>query len=194
VVKMAKPRFVRRGLGVALLLAFLVYPAWLLADGGVIRLRQASGPFIVTVFTTATTLRAGPADVSVMVQDRKSQAVILDATVVLAIEPQTGTAGASEVLATSRQATNKLLKAAVLNFPSAGTWLLTVTVRRGPQKVVVSTYLHVAPPLPRVAAIWPYLALPPFAILLFAANQALRRRTLSRSGIPLTEAHANPIK
>jgi hypothetical protein len=184
VVRMAKPQLVRRGLSLALLLAFLVYPAWLRADGGVIRLRQASGPFIITVFTTATTLRAGPADVSVMVQDRKSRTVILDATVVLSIEPQTGTAGGPEILASSRLATNKLLKAAVINFPSAGSWLLRVGVRRGPQKVEVSTYLHVAPPLPRVAAIWPYLALPPFAILLFAANQALRRRALSHSAVP----------
>ena len=173
---------VQRGLSLVLLLASLLVPLLLRADGGVVRLRQASGPFVITVFTAAATLRTGPADVSVMVQDRKSRAVILDATVVVKLKPLTGTACSIVVPATSRQATNKLLKAAVAIFPSAGPWLLTVTVQRGPEKAIATTRLQVAPPLPRAATLWLYLALPPLAMLLFAANQVLRHRAHSRTG------------
>ena len=57
------------------------------ADGGVIRLREAKGPFLVTIFTAAEPVQAGPCDVSVLVQRRDSGDAILDATVELAFKP-----------------------------------------------------------------------------------------------------------
>src|SRR5580704_11488590 len=42
------------------------------ADGGVIRLFEAKGPYIVTIFTASEPVQASPVDVSVMVQRRDS--------------------------------------------------------------------------------------------------------------------------
>ena len=54
------------------------------ADGGVIRLREAKGPFLVTIFTAGEPAQDGLGDVSVLVQRRDSGDAILDATVELA--------------------------------------------------------------------------------------------------------------
>jgi len=165
-----------KALGLAMLFAAILVPASLRADGGVVCLRKASGPFVITVFTGSAELRAGPADVSVMVENRVSREIVLDDDVLLCLQ-STGPGGrVLEFRATRQQATNKLLKSAIVDLPAAGEWKLTVLVRRGAEKAIVSTHLQVAPPLPRLAAIWPFLVLPVLAMMVFAANQALRQR------------------
>jgi hypothetical protein len=161
---------------VALLLAFVLAPLGLHADGGAVCLHKASGPFVITVFINSSELRAGPADVSVMVQNRVSREIVLDDDVSLRLQPTASGGRALEFRATRKQATNKLLKSAIVDLPSSGDWKLTVQVRRGSEKAIVSTQLQVAPPLPRLAAIWPFLMLPFLAMALFAANQVLRQR------------------
>src|SRR5215470_14419790 len=125
--------------------------------------------------TSRNQLRAGPIDVSVLVQDCKSGEAILDATVDLALEPLDSDSPRLRARATHEQATNKLLQAAVLNIPAVGRWGLRAVARRGPEEATVVTGFQVAPPAPRLAAIWPYVLLPPFVIAVFALHQALRR-------------------
>jgi len=74
----------------AALAAALLWPAAAYPDGGTLRLRQDTGPFMVSVFTAPQPLRAGPADVSVLVQDRASTEVLLDAEVTLTLRPPDG--------------------------------------------------------------------------------------------------------
>jgi hypothetical protein len=150
-------------------------------DGGVVRLRQPSGPFLISVFTPPDPLRAGPLDFSVLVQDRSSGETILDAAVYLDIRQLDGNSPLLLARATHEQATNKLFHAAVVKIPEAGRWSLRVDVRRGPDEATGATELQVAPPTPRLAAIWPYLLLPPFAIAVFALHQALRQKALHRA-------------
>jgi hypothetical protein len=69
----------------------------------------------------------------------------------------------------------------MVNIPAAGRWGLRVVVRRGPDESLVTTELQVAPPAPQLAAIWPYLLLPPLAITVFALHQALRQNALHRA-------------
>ena len=64
--------------------ALLLCAAAAAADGGRVRLRQDAGSFAITVFTAPEPLAAGTADVSVLVQDRQTGAVLLDASVDLA--------------------------------------------------------------------------------------------------------------
>ena len=53
------------------------------ADGGIMRVREAQGPFVVTIFTASELQQDSPADVSVMVQERDSNDAVLDANVSL---------------------------------------------------------------------------------------------------------------
>jgi hypothetical protein len=131
------------------------------ADGGAVQLREASGPFVVTVFAAPEPLRVGRIDTSVLVQDRETGRVILDAT------------GATHV-----QARNKLLQAATVDVPAPGWWTIQVFVCRGREEVVLATRLLIMPAAPRLTTIWPFLFIPPLAIGLFALHQTLRRTEL----------------
>src|SRR5271154_2989462 len=85
------------------------------SDGGAIQMRQETSVFIITVFAAPVPLRPGPADISVLVQDRTSQNPVLDAKVFI-----------QTVQATHAQAQNKLLYAASLNLDSPGEWKYSV--------------------------------------------------------------------
>ena len=57
---------------ISLLLAtcLILHPAsFLWADGGTVRLSEEQGRYRITVFTAPAPLRAGPVDVSVLVQE-----------------------------------------------------------------------------------------------------------------------------
>ena len=56
------------------------------ADGGRLQMRQAAGPFVVSLFTAPESPAVGPADLSVMVEEQGS--VLLDANVVVTLTPE----------------------------------------------------------------------------------------------------------
>lgn len=148
------------------------------ADGGVVRLNQRAGPYTVTVFTAPTPLRAGPIDVSVLVQDGHGGDVVTDASVQVTLRADHDPARAVRGTATRAQATNKLLYAALLDLPAAGGWQVEVAIDHGEAPVSVSFAVDAAPPLPPWRAYWPYFALPAVAMAVYALHQwlVLRRR------------------
>jgi hypothetical protein len=154
---------------VILLMIVMLAPLAVRADGGAVQLREASGLFVVTVFTTPDPLRAGQVDASVLVQDRETGRVILDATVNLAFQSVGGT-----TRATHAQAKNKLFQSATVDVPAPGWWTVQVFVCRGRDEAVLATKVFVMPAAPPLAAFWPFLIFPPFAIALFALHQVLR--------------------
>ena len=138
-----------------------------------LRLRQEAGPFSITVFTAPEPLAAGPADVSVLVQDRRTGAVLLDASVEIALA---GPAGVAPLVVEAGPGTNRLLKSAAIAFDRPGTWRLEVVVRRAEETQRVACPLPVAPPASPLGSAWPFLAFPPVAVALFALRGAIRRR------------------
>lgn len=138
----------------------------LFADGGPVLLRQQSGPFLVTVFGAP---QAAPTDLSVLVENARDRTPLLDADVVFHI------AGDS-VRATHDQASNKLLYAALVNFSQPGPSRLAITVTQRGSTATLSAAINVAPAPAPVLAYWPYFALVPAAILLFALNQWLKQK------------------
>lgn len=153
--------------------ALLLEAAVLAADGGRVRGRQEAGPFTVTVFTAPEPLTAGPADVSVLVQDRASGEVLLDARV----EVRLTAPGARESRTfVAGPGTNRLLKSAAVFLPNAGLWAFEVVVRRAADAAAVSGTMPVEAPAPRLVAIWPFVAAPPVAVALFALGVRSRRR------------------
>ncbi len=163
---------------VAALVAALLLPQRAAGDGGTVRLVQTAGPFTVTVFSAPEPLRVGAADVSVLVQDGAG-APVLDATIAVALAPPPGVAGGAIRLAATRTAaTNKLLYAARFEPPAPGAWTAEVSVARGTARARVTCALPVtAARAPGLAAVWPWLALPPAAIALYALHARLRRRS-----------------
>gem|GEM_PF-1630632 len=176
------------------------------ADGGIMRAREVQGPFVVTIFTSSEPQQGSLVDVSVMVQERDSNDAILDATVKLMFTPPTGslaepveqicgTAGMAgfdtnsepyTVVATRRQASNKLLYAAPIRLDAAGTWQLQAFIQREGDSVKIACTLPVSPPPRKLIGLLPYLILPPLVVALFALNQCLRRQSLEKLQSPLT--------
>ncbi len=162
------------------------------AHGGVLRTRQQAGPFIVSIFTAAEPLRAGPVEVSVLVQSSNGS-VLTGAVVDLLLESATPGVERRQASATHDATANKLAKAAVVDLPVAGQWTLTVSVRFNADAATVTCQLPVAPAGSRMRLIWPWLLLPPVGIALFATHQALKRqrtsarsprRSMSKAGLP----------
>ena len=178
-------------------LLVLFSSAQAIADGGVMRLSQAQGPFLITIFSTPELVPHRPVDVSLLIQRRDSKDVVLDAAVDLLLTPPPSTVldlldpicgrstvGSSQsgdqsarhsIRATRGQSSNKLLYAAAIEFGAPGDWTLDATVTSGGDSVQFSCRIPVGPPPRLLAAIFPFLVLPPFAVVLFAVNQRLRK-------------------
>ena len=186
--------------GLALGLALILSPLGVKADGLVVRTKQTQGPFIVTIFTPPEASRDLPTDVTLMIQRRDSGEVVMDAAVDLMFVPPAGAklspndvlcgpthnlpspepTGApgqpASIRAPRAQAANKLFYGMSVVFRAAGNWQLRATIRQGGEEASVTCTLPVGMPPHRLRGLWPYLALPPVVIVLFALNRSLRRR------------------
>jgi hypothetical protein len=169
------------------------------ADVGTVRLREAQGPFVVTLFTCSEVVKGTASDVSVMVQRRDSSEPVLDARVKLVLtaprdsvledtDPfcrapeemflsgMPGAQGRQVILSATRdRSSNKLLYAVPVNWPLPGRWNLEALVRHGPDSAQVMCDVAVGMPTDQVKRLLPYLVLPPLLVAVFAMNQWLRR-------------------
>jgi len=155
------------------------WPVAASADGGLVRLSAEAGPFRLTAFTSPTPLRAGPVDVSVLVQDAADGAPVLDAEVEVRAMAASGGEAIVEA-ATRGGASNRLLRSALLRIPDAGRFTLEVLVTRRGVSARAACEIDVLPALSAPIAYWPYFALPPAAIVLFTLRRW--RAALSRGG------------
>lgn len=156
--------------------------ALLPGDGGTLVLRKQAGPLTISVFSSPEPLRVGAADLSVMVQKSRDNSAVLDATVRVHLR-QSAIDGIAEVVAPARhdQASNKLLYAAHVNLASAGKWQLAATVETPDGSAEVASTINVEPRQAPIIAYWPYFAVVPLLVLLFAINQLLKsRRNVNR--------------
>lgn len=139
--------------------------------------RKRADPFIVTAFGEPVPLRAGIADLSVMVQKEADRSPVLDAAVSVRLK-KSSAANITEIVApaTHSRATNKLLYAAHITLPSAGEWELSVDVKQQAASAVASGEIAVAPQQAPETAYWPYFAIVPLFVVLFILNRWLRSK------------------
>lgn len=156
----------------ALVLAALLCAGTAAADAARVRVHQDSGPFTVTVFTAPEPLTAGPAEISVLVQERGSGAVLRDARV--EIELRGPAIGPPRIFAASA-GSNRSFRVAVVELEPEGDWEIAVVVRRAGATGRVSASVPVGPPVSRLSWIWPFLAGPPIGVALYALGNAVRR-------------------
>jgi hypothetical protein len=158
----------------------LLCPALARADGGTMRFSKECDGYRITLFTFPTSLRAGVADFSLLVQSTHSDAALLDLPVTIHVHPQGDPERQSGGLATTDAATNKLFRALQLPLSQPGWWHVEVVVDTptGPRQV--ETDLEVGPPLPSWVDLGFWISWPAAAIFLFVIHQQLvRRRRLS---------------
>jgi len=177
--------------------AFLVWclsATALLADGGVLIGQETSGDMTVSVFAAPTPLRAGPVDVSVLLQ--REGVPLTDGTMKVHIRKDTTDETPSgpgwvppccrmtfppEMPMPIGHSANRLLYGNWISLPESGRWLLDFAWEVDGQAHEIQVELEVAPPMPPALAYWPYLFFPVGASAVFGLNLlARRRRTESR--------------
>ena len=145
---------------------------FVLADGGVVQIQRSAGRYIITVFTAPVPLRAGPAEISILIQDNQNP--VLDAKVAVILRRDG--VGTIKAEAGREQAKNKLLYTALVRFPEAGCWEIEVLVAKNTEEHKITGVMTVAPSRHFLLTHWWVLSLPPVTIVLFVINQWLKRR------------------
>jgi hypothetical protein len=138
------------------------------------RLRQTVGGYQIAVFTSPTPLRAGPLDISVLVQGAATNEWLAEARVTVFLKAAQGR-HTLECQATTEAATNKLFHAALFELPEAGQWDVEVAVEgpMGPARVEFS--VEAAEAQPRWRELWPWFTWPALVIALFGVHCLLRK-------------------
>jgi hypothetical protein len=142
-------------------------------DGGTVVFAEKKGGYRFTVFCAPTPLRAGPIDISVLVQDESSGEPLPELPVTIRL---TRHQTILEYPATTAMATNKTMQAAQFDLPESGRWALEVQVDGSHGQIVLGTELYAAEPLPRWLQLWPWFSWPLIVIALFAVQQRSGRR------------------
>jgi hypothetical protein len=160
---------------VGVMVGWVFFGTWsapVFADGGSLRLSQEKGGYRITVFSAPTPLRAGPVDLSVLVQDASTGDPLTQMPVTIRLTQSGGLA--LEYPATSAAATNKLLQAAQFELPGPGRWALEVQIEGPHGPAVVGTQLEAARRLPRWREMWLWISWPALVIVLFLLKKRMR--------------------
>lgn len=151
------------------------------ADGGSVRAAERVGSHAVTVFAAPNPPRAGPIDVSVLVQDAESGRPVEIDSIPIRLVSQSGPPASVSATATRAAATNKLLCAAKLDVPRSGRWRVGVQVGEAGREIQFT--LDAGEALPKWRSLWPWFAWPILPIAGFLALSRRRRPPLARQAV-----------
>jgi hypothetical protein len=143
------------------------------ADGGTVQLSRVERGCRLSVFTAPNPLRAGPIDVSVLVQEADSGAPLAQATVEIALMRRARPGQVLHAVATEGGATNKLFRAASVELPAAGWWDVEIVCQTADGPIRGRFAMEAAAPLPRWPAVWPWVSWPFAVIALFGVHRWL---------------------
>ena len=131
-------------------------------DNLALRFQGQSEPFLISVFAQPGYLPAGHVTFDILVQDRNTHDVQLDATIELTAVADDGRPRMiSTVRAVRKMSENKLLQTAELNLSSEGNWKIHVAVKRDTQVADFVLPLRVArqQTVPQHRYLWRYITL-----------------------------------
>jgi hypothetical protein len=169
----------------ALLVLLPLWATCCYGDGGAVIARQAVDGLQLTVFASPAPVRAGPVDVSVLVQ--KDEKPVLDAAVDISWEAKSPAsadwlppccvmdARTEGIPALRGHSNNRFLYSAIIPIKASGPSALRIRILETGREVLLSCDLDVRSPLPPLLAFWPWLAFPPVAIAGFVLHQRLSR-------------------
>lgn len=131
------------------------------ADTGMLRAHVEERALHLTVFTEPTPVRVGLLDLSALILDPSGDA-LPNAVVLATLTPPDGPA--LHVTLDNAQATTAFMRAANCTLEQSGTWQVELVATNGTEQVRAAFPLQVAPPLPPLLALWPWLIPAPIAL------------------------------
>ena len=156
-----------------------------MADGGTIRLSEQRGDCQITIFTAPTPLRAGPVDVSVLIQNAATQQPVPDVQISIKATHRGHHSVVIRHPATIEAATNKLFRAAKFELPEPGWWDIEVSIDGPAGELQARFDVEAAEPLPPYLAMWAWIGWPMLPIMLFTIHQfAIRRNSRRATATP----------
>lgn len=174
---------VMRSLSISLMLAWTHVGVWCTiasADGGKVVFMEQQDGARLTVFISPTPLRAGPIDVSTLLQDAETGEPIPDSQVTVKLDRAEGQ---RPILAraTKDAATNKLLQAALVELPEPGAWDVEIDCSGKRGSIHARFTVIAAPRSPSWLNVWPWFSWPAGAVLVFSVHRRLVRRRQAKS-------------
>jgi hypothetical protein len=160
----------------------MLSPSAASADGGLLRLSEQTDGYRIAVFTTPTPLRAGPVDISVLLQDAATGEPSLSSQVSIKVQRRDKRAEALSQPATTQAATNKLYYAATFDLSEAGWYSVDVSIGGASGATQAHFDMEAGEPLPSWLAMLPWAGWPLLAIALFGVHLLLvKRRSVQTS-------------
>jgi hypothetical protein len=141
-----------------------------------VRLSELKGSYRITVFTSPTPLRAGPVDISVLVQEADTGEPASAVRVSIGVERRGSPDEAIRRRATTEAATNKLYYAANFDLTEPGWYWVEVSIDGPLGEAEVDFEMEAAEAPPPWLAMSPWVGWPVLAIVLFGIHQLLVRR------------------
>lgn len=163
-----------------LALAVFLLPSTAQADAGTVQLSHCFCGYRFTIFTS-TPLRAGPVEISVLLQDAQTGEPCLGGELTISVCPAGHPEQATRHCVAAGTGTNKLLYCAKFDLPWPGPW--EVVVRSG--GIGVMTVVEADAPIPQWMDLWLWIALPALPIALFAIDRRLRKLSIRPRGARL---------
>jgi hypothetical protein len=162
-----------------LTLALCSVPA--LADGGRVVLMERQVDCRISVFTSPDPLRAGPIDISVLIQDAETGKPITNAQIIVTLTSASAPSRTIHAVATNDAATNKLLSAALVDLPASGEWSTEISCLAQHTAFQVHFTIDAGEPTLARLDVWPWFTWPAGAVILFGIHRRLvwRRRPAS---------------
>lgn len=157
-----------------------------LADGGTVRAAKAVDGWQITVLADPTPMRAGKADVSVMVQNEAGEPIMDDLHVVVSTSRPERHAPLMRSIATRQASKNKLYLSAVVDLPAMGEWNFAVEAseRMPGSKVRRLEFTEtVGAPMAKWEEFWQWIFIPLPIILLFVIRAKAKARRAKARGI-----------
>jgi len=143
------------------------------ADGGRLVAVERQGDYQFAVFASPDPLRAGPVDISVLIQDAETNEPITDMSVDVKLTRRDDPAKTIYASATTAAATNKLLRATLIELPEPGWWDGEVVCDGNHGPIETRFAIEAGPPLPKWLTVWPWFAWPFGAVALFGVHRWL---------------------
>jgi len=169
-------------------------------DALALRAHQQTGSLVLSVYGAGENFIVGDNNVSVLLQDASGSAV-LDGRV--EVSAARGSQDHNEGFTSTGQESdseNKLMKAAAIELPTAGAWVIRVNAAQGSQQVSTMFAVDAIAHNPGFDDWWPYLIFPAVAtclLLIYAyrhrsATPGLASIAVSHSARPAAHQSTNP--